>query len=207
MKTIKVVIFFILFFSINLFANSQYNFKYDLISNNKKIGTLESNCIKNKNNIYKYTTKLNMKYQFVFMNYEYKYVEEAYIKDGKLQSLIVYEKDDDTIKNIKAKRDGDFLVYTNGIKVDMRKIDYLPFDYKSKSYENKVTSKNFTLTTFDPLTGNIYLEKNFILDSSNSDLIKIKTIGYNNSVEERTILKDGTLINFKNEFFEAKLVK
>jgi len=206
-KNINLTILFSLIFSINILANSEYKFNYELIIDNKKAGNLEFICIKDKNNIYKYITKLNMKYKYMFMDYEYKYKQEAYVKNGALQSLVVYEKDDNEVKKVKAKRDGDFLVYTNGIKIDMTKIDYLPFDYKSKSYENKINDKNFTLRTFDPLSGETYMEKNHILDDSNNDLIKIKTIGYKNNSEEKTILKDGTLINLKNEFFEANLIK
>jgi len=200
-------IFCSLIFAINVLANSEYKFNYELIIDDKKAGFLELLCIKDKNNIYKYITQLNMKYKYMFMDYEYKYKQEAYVKNGVLQSLLVYEKDDDKIKKVKAKIDGDFLVYTNGIKVDMTKIDYLPFDYKSKSYENKITDKNFTLKTFDPLSGETYMEKNYISDESNNDLIKIKTIGYKNNSEEKTLLKDGTLINLKNKFFEANLIK
>lgn len=206
-KNINLTILFNLIFTISILANSEYRFNYELIIDNKKAGNLEFVCIKDKSNIYKYITKLNMKYKYIFMDYEYKYKQEAYVKNGVLLSIVVYEKDDDKVKKVKAKRDGDFLIYTNGKKIDMTQIDYLPFDYKSKSYENKITDKNFTLKTFDPLSGETYMEKNHISEDSNSDLIKIKTIGYKNNSEEKILLKDGTLINLKNKFFEANLIK
>jgi hypothetical protein len=68
----KIISVFLLLI-ITCFANSEYDYKYNLTDDGSKIGTLEAKSIKIDEEIFKYTTNLNIKFSYMFVAYEYIY--------------------------------------------------------------------------------------------------------------------------------------
>ena len=110
-----------------LFANIEYDLNYKLVSDTQKIGTMNLICSKDKN-IYTYTTKVNIKFKYLFSTHTYTYKEIARVEDGKILSLDIHEDDDGKILKTKATRHRTHLIYEDGKRVDLDEIDYLPFD-------------------------------------------------------------------------------
>lgn len=190
-------------FSLTLFAQNEYSLKFNLFDENEKIGTLKANAIKDKDDIYIYTSNLKLKFEYMFMEYLYDYNETVILKNGKLQSLQIHEKEDDKSKSVKAIRQGNLLVYENGTKVDLRIINLMPYNLQAKVYKDSVNKKFFETISFDTLTGEILRETNSI--QPYKEYYKITTKDSKNVEDIKIINKNGLIIYMLNDLFEAKL--
>lgn len=203
----KTIFLLTLLLTINLFANSKYDYIYELTSENKKIGQLKIKSEKITQDEYHFTSSLIIEYKYLFGKYSYSLQESVVLKNNFIKELKVIESDNKNSRMVTAQQENNFLLYSNGIKVDLSKIDYLPFDFKSINYKKRINNKNFELLTFNTLSGEIYAEKNTLLSGKENTIFQIKTIDHQDNTEIKTIKKDGTIIKFKNEFFEAKLIE
>lgn len=200
----KIIVLFMFIITSSLPANSEYNLKYKLVNGDDEIGTMESICQKNRLGRYRYLTRLEMRFSYMFMSYKYYYVEEFFVKNNKVILAYIYENDDGNIKNIEPKIERNFLVYDNGNKVDLDNIDYLPFNIKQNIYEQYIQNRKLKLITFDPINGKLIYEKyNLIKENTNSFSFSIQS---NTDTQIRTYDKNGILIYMKNELFEAYLL-
>ncbi len=204
----KKILFFVFVLASILNGSKEYNLKYEIFNDGEQIGTLEALSIKNSEGIFKYSTRFDVEMSYLFMEFNYLYVEDAYVEGDEVVSLFVYEKEDDDIQKAKAVKNGDHLVYGDGTKVELSKIDYFPFDF-IPNIEKKLEQKEFTLKTFDTLSGKVVIEKNTITKKQDGKYY-IETISLDDSKdeqkEEKVISKDGIVEYMKNKYFEARLV-
>ena len=203
----KNIFLLFLLLSFNLFASTSYDYTYELTSENEKIGKLQLKSEKISHGEYHFTSLLLIEYKYLFGKYNYSLEEKVVFKNKQIKELKVVETDNKNSRMVTARQKNNFLLYSNGMKVDLSQIDYFPFDFKSIDYDKKIKDTRFELVTFNTLTGEIYSEKNKLLSGKDNTIFQIKTIDNEQNEEIKTIKKDGTIIKFKNELFEAKLIK
>jgi len=200
---VKKYLLIIMLICTPLFANAEYNLNYKLISDTQKIGTMKVVCV-NTQNIYTYTTSVNIKFKYLFSSHTYSYKEIAKVKEGKILSLEIFEDDDGKVSHTKAKRDKSYLIYEDGKSVDLREIDYLPFDIRAKGLSKYLNDKTFKLITFDPQSAQKVFEKYTLSDNSNNFFsYEVLT---NDELEMKTFNQDNILIHAKNKWFETVLL-
>jgi len=187
----------------HLFANTEYNLNYKLVSDTQNIGRMNVVCTNNQN-IYTYTSSVNIKFKYLFSSHTYTYKEIAKVKEGKILSLEIYEDDDGKVSQTKATRDKSHLIYEDGKSVDLGEIDYLPFDIRAKGLTKYLQDKNFKLITFDPQSAQKVFEKYTLSNKTNQSFsYEVLT---NDELEIKTFNQDNILIYAKNKWFETVLL-
>jgi len=202
LKTFLVVLIFCI--NVNLFASEQYKMVFDLLDNDKKIGTMESSCIETQGGSLKYINSIKIKTSFLFFDYFYTYKEEALVTNSKLIQLKIYEDDNGQIKEIIPLIENKMITYENGKRLMFEEIDYFPFNLNLKKQKKSFHKEEFSLQTFDPLNGDIIIEDFYHLGSDQKYKFNVKSKEGN---EIRVYNKNIKLIYMKNELFESRLLK
>lgn len=188
----KLLILSLLIIS-NLFSSCEYDYNYILKSDNEKIGTMQTTCMKDKKNRYKYLTNIDIKFSFMFIEYIYIYKEKSIVQDGEIISITIFENDDEKIKNI--------FLWNDDLEINFIKLDYLPFEMKPDIYKKYFHTKKFTLNTFEQLSRET-VEEDYTLIEKNKDSFTFE-VSNKKDKEIRKYDKNYTLIYIKNELFEA----
>jgi|GEM_PF-4235963 len=189
---------------LGLYASPQYDLKYKLQSLDEQIGIFHVKCDKNKN-VYTYTNKFNINFEYLFKTHKYAYSEVAKVKDGKLLSVLAHKNEDGKMKKIRAEVKNNILVYEDGKSIDLSLVDYLPFDIRESSILPSSQQKKFKRRTFDTLSAKRIFETYTLLPSiGRGSSYEIKN---NEETELKTYDKNGILIYLKNSLFEMTLLE
>lgn len=179
---------------------------YDIKSDGKQIGTLSVKTKTLVNNQREYKTHLKNSVDSFLFTYHYEYREYALFDKEGLLSFKVEELDDGTEKIMSAKREGNKLLFANGKEILLSEIDITPFDMDEPSKYNNSDIKEFTLKSFDGLTGEVVTEMYKVLQSSKHHLLE-KRNSLNDEIEVLSISKEGQLLRLEGVDFEMILRK
>jgi len=200
----KKSLLIVLLMCTHLFSKIEYDLDYKLISDSKTIGTMKVVCVNNQN-IFTYTTYVNIKFKYLFTSHTYTYKETARVKGEKILSLDIYENDDGKVLKTKAKIDKNHLLYEDGKSVDLSEIDYLPFDIRAVGLSKYPKDKYFKLITFDPLSTEKVFEK-YTFSKKNNENSSYEVLS-NEELEIKTFNQKDILIYAKNKWFETVLLE
>ena len=175
-------------------------------SNGKQIGTLsvKTKTLANKQREYK--THLKIAVDSLLFTYQYEYREHALFDKKGLLRFKVEEIEDGEKKSMRAKREGNKLLFTNGKEILLTQIDVTPFDIDEPSQYDNMDIKEFTLKSFDALTGEVFTEMYKVLQSDTQYRLEKRT-SRQNEVEFMTISKEGKLLRVECVDFEIILRK
>ena len=185
-----------------VYANSVF---FELKNDEKVIGSFTCTLDALKEEHLHYTSKLELRGTYMFLKYHYIYKEDAFFDKKGLLRFKVEEFDDGKQKMVSAKREGNWLVFSNGKTVDLREIDITPFDVSDIYVKTDKTIH--TLKTFDSLSGDLltHTYKTISAKKDNNQTLYIieKEDNVTNDKEIIVIDKNGKIIKMKNELFEA----
>jgi len=182
---------------------------YDLKSDGKQIGALsvKTKTLSNKQREYK--THLKIAVDSFLVTYQYEYREDAIFDKKGLLRFKVEEIEDGEKKSMRAKREDNKLLFTNGKEILLTQIDVTPFDMNDETRYYKSDVKKFTLKSFDGLTGKLIEEMYEEVESEKIDAQIYKVIekrtSLNNEVEKFYISEDGELRKIVGEDYEMIL--
>ena len=182
---------------------------YDLKADGKQIGTLSVKTENLENKRYNYRSDLKFSGTYMFFKYTYAYRENAFFDKNGLEKYTVEEFSDDNQQMMSGKRVGSELVFGNGKRIKLSQIDVTPFDINLSSKYDDSNIKNFTLKTFDGLTGELVDEFYQVSESQKVNgqacYVLEKRNSKNDEVEKLTITKGGELIGVVGEEFKMTL--
>ena len=182
---------------------------YDLKYDGKQIGALsvKTKILANKQR--EYRTHLKIAVDSLLVTYQYEYREDAIFDKKGLLPFKVEEIEDGKKKSMRAKREDNKLLFTNGKEIFFTQIDVTPFDMNDETRYYKSDIKKFTLKSFDGLTGKLIEEMYEEVESEKIDAQIYKVIekrtSLNNKIEKFYISEDGALRKVVGEDYEMIL--
>jgi hypothetical protein len=150
-------------------------------------------------------TELSFCDTYLFIPYCYHYQERFKFEKNRIKHLEITIEDEGKKRSITATQQGDTLYYANGVKVDLRHIERMPFEAFPESL--KATT---SFVTFVPESGNIVREiyhmKGHTEFNGRHCMVVEKENTNSNEWTTYTVTKSGEVLRFKTERFHASPV-